>query len=175
MVVHAIKQFRIQIAIIQIYGRSRAENARHGVPDSARAAIWFEWGKEILRRYGCHVVPDTGRTLGYVPGSVRYVFDVRVAESAEKAREQRAEPMRLCKNFLRHVPRDIISKQFSVRDKSTGLSATKFTRCLMSLRVTRRGVVNAQKCAKFVPTDISDEAKLNYVRYLVLTYGRWFR
>ena len=164
-VVNSIQKFNLTVVVVQVYGRRTPEEARHGVPESESILIWQDWGRKIFSKYGCLVIAHGWDNLSYISSDVQYVFDFTFAESDEERDQLQKKSPQFSSMFMHHVPRDHISRLVFVRG-GDGLSATKFTHCLMD---------SDEKCIQYVPEDFSDQYRKDYINFLRKRYGKYLK
>ena len=161
--VDSIRKLALDIVIIEIYGKSDAIYSRHGVTNIFSEKVWNKWGETIKRKYNCTVIASSKLDYRIIPSNVSVVLDINIADTPKMAEIESKKELNYSPTYLPNVPRNKIQKVVLVRDDESGLSATSFTMCLIEAQKT----MDARNCLKYVPTDLREEERLDYLLELL--------
>ena len=148
------------------------DNPRHGTPLSHTKETWNKWGEILANKYNIDYFFNDMESRFSFDGSlakIKEFIDINTYEGNQRVPEKfKINPVEnktlegFSLSYLKGVPRDFKGYYIYHIQRSGDLSATAFTKCLKDL---------TQDCLQFVPTDLSNHDKYEYIRNIREKYG----
>lgn len=169
---NAIRETYPNIVLVITTNKKNPEISRHGIPIDFTIETWNKWGKILRRKYGIefYVSDDQNLIDFWLKSKPRVHISLENMESYEPNSEiimgiRDKERIGLSKSYWKHAT--FLKEFVQKRDMNMGYSATKLVSFLKS--------GNIESALDFLPKDLEEKEKREYIDDIIMKYSEYLK
>lgn len=171
---NAANSLSAHIVIITLYGSKYKDNSRYGMSSGEAKQLWESWVPYLNQQFQYIIIDNNAPPYDYlfIPNTIHRLFNVSIAETYDELNMLNAQSneeyrQKLSRMYAPNVNRDKIFKAVFLRLE--GYSSTSLVKCIKNIRQTRNQVYNYKTCLTYVPDELDENLKKQYLLYLLRT------